>query len=139
MKRLIILIAMASLMGCATSNPNYQAYLQAAGKPLVQVDVTEDGKIKSFVVGNPFVQQEKDHPGWRVAEKAVGALGIVGGIWVAGQSLGNIVSEVGKNSGHNTTITNMGEGNVGNGSGFTGNVPTTTTIITDDHSVIPVP
>ena len=130
MKKFLLLIVLLTLVaGCATMNPNYQAYLAAAGKPLVQVDVDENGKIKSFIVGNPYLQQEKDHPAWRVAGQAIGALGMVGGIWVAGQSLGNIVSEVGKNSGHNMTMQNSGSWNIGTGSGQTGNITTSTETI----------
>ena len=130
MKKLLVLIVLLVMVGCTTMNPNYAAYLKEASQPLVRVDVDENGKIKSFVVGNPYVQQEKDHPAWRVAGQAIGALGMVGGIWVAGQSLGNIVSEVGKNSGHNMTMQNSGSGNIGTGSGQTGNISTFTETIT---------
>ena len=87
MKRYLLLaVSTALLIGCATTqNPNYMAYIAAAQRPLVQVDVDEQGRVKSFTVGNPFVQQEKDHPGWRVADRAVGVVGVVGGIWAAGE------------------------------------------------------
>jgi hypothetical protein len=118
-----------SLTACATTGRdlNYQAYIAAASKPLVEVKVDPDsGKVLGFVVGNPFLQQQAEHPAWRVAEKVVGVAGIVGGVWVAGQAVGNIASEIGKNAGHNVTLTN-GAGNLSTGGGKAGNYSSVST------------
>lgn len=150
MKKLLVLLLLLS--GCAsTMNPSYQAYIQAASRPLVQVDVDEQGRVKSFIVGNPFVQQEKDHAGWRVAERAVGVVGVVGGIWAAGEFImkpmfstfgsfanaPNSITTTTTNTNTNTTIGQSGTGHSAViGSGSISNATATPTIVTQPPPVI---
>ena len=133
-------------MGCAgnrTLDPNYLAYsqnvqaqvqAQAKQPPLIDLSVSADGKIEGLKVYVPpeniNVEQYRrpaPHPGWALATKAVGVLGVLGGIYLAGQALEGIVEA----SGSTTTTTNYT--NSGNEVG--GDMTTTTIDMNTTNSV----
>ena len=107
MKKIILLFLILPLAGCSllrppAADPNYAAYartmqvqFQAAREPLVNIQLSDEGKITGIVVNQPAqliqVQQKKDHPGYRLAGSVVKMAGIVGSIFMVGESLEGVI------------------------------------------------
>jgi len=134
---LITLLAFLS-MGCATPLA-YTQYLDAKKtqiaaerKPLIELTLDKDGKLASLAVypapQQIDIQQEKDHPGYAVANSLIKMSGFVAGIF----AIGNVVEKVGDAAQGTTTNINSANdnssntGNLDQSYGITDTVTTTT-------------
>lgn len=126
LRRLVILMLIAAFSslpfyGCGSRrvDANYAAYMETykafasrEQKPLVDVQVDNNGKIKGFKMYErqqiPRIQQKQAGPGWRLVGGALRIAGIFGSIWAVGHSLDNIVESVSRSAGGNISI---GDGN----------------------------
>lgn len=143
MKRFLILIlAVFAMAGCASREYKeaqlryYSAQAEAMKadakqkeQPLVHIEMGDDGKLKTLVVGRqgggqtaPTMVMPQD-PNVEIVRSITSGIVTVGSIVAGGRAAGNLVeavgSVVGKVSGPTTTTTTN----------------TTTTTTTDDHSV----
>lgn len=102
MKKLIVMIMILVFMtGCATSG-GYEMYLKTkesqitmARQPLVDLTITEDGKIGSIKMFSPppliKIEQERTHPGWAAFSGVIKICGIAGAIWATGDAVSSII------------------------------------------------
>lgn len=108
-KILIVMLCVAffssgcsTLMGAKELDPDYAAYaqtmqvqFQAARDPLVNIQLSDEGKITGIVVNQPTqfiqVQQKKDHPGYALAGSVVKVAGVVGSIFAVGDALEGVI------------------------------------------------
>jgi len=108
---LIVTFSSISFYGCGSRrvDANYSAYMETykafanrEQKPLVDVQVDANGKIKGFKMYErqqmPRIAQKQAHPGWRLVGGALKIAGIFGSIWAVGHSMENIVEAVGNNA-----------------------------------------
>ena len=147
---MIVCVAFVGMLfgGCAGNrmlDPNYLAYvqtvqnqqnLQAQQPPLVDLKVDDEGKIEGLKV---FVPPEKitpqqyrrpaAHPAWKLAGKALGVVGTLGGIYLAGQALEGIL-EAGTG---NTTNNSWGDGSGNHVGGDMSTVDVTNTNTVSGH------
>jgi len=125
-KRLVVLMIITAFFslpfyGCGSRrvDANYAAYMETykafaakEQKPLVDVQVDKDGKIKGFKMYErqqiPRIQQKQMSPAWRLVGGALKIAGVFGSIWAVGHSLDNIVESVSRSAGGNI---NIGDGN----------------------------
>jgi len=140
MKKIFSLITMLAFfsMGCATPQA-YNSYLDAKKaqiaaerKPLIELALDKDGKLASLAVypapQQIDIQQEKDHPGYAVANSLIKMSGFVAGIF----AIGNVVEKVGDAAQGTTTNINSANdnssntGNLDQSYGITDTVTTTT-------------
>ena len=116
---LITLIAFFS-MGCATPQAynNYldakKAQIAAERKPLIELALDKDGKLASLAVypapQQIDIQQEKDHPGWAVANTFIRVCGWFGIAWNIKEGVVEL-AEAGKG---NSTYINSANNNSSN-------------------------
>lgn len=153
------LFVLTGFTGCAarqaqTLDANYAAYVAALQayankehKPMLDLELDEEGKVKGLKVWKeppPLnIQQVKDsapHPGWKVLNSLVRVGGVVGGIWAAGDAMEGIISAI-PAGGNNYTF---GSNNGGDGSAtltdsmnsatFSGNITGDTQLWPSDRS-----
>jgi hypothetical protein len=128
---IVLSLSLLLFTGCASTgaqsvDANYAAYVAAVQaysnvehKPMVDLELTEDGKVKGIKVWKerpPLnIAQKKDpapHPGWKVLNSVVRVGGIIGGIWAAGEAMEGLVEAIPAGGNH----TNIGSYNGADGS-----------------------
>lgn len=140
-KNLALFLALAiALPGCATGS--YENYLKANAaairevyanqKPMVRItaikgmQITGLDSIEVFApMSMPNIQQERPNEWAAVAGSALGVLGTVGGVWVAGANANNLAATVGASSNYGYSFSQP-----------PGAVTTTSTVITDSYNPI---
>jgi len=113
----VITFSSVTLFGCASRHvdADYAAYTEAykafatkEQKPLVDVTIGTDGKIRGFKLYErqpmPRIAQRQPSPMWGLASKALGVAGVATSIWLGGKALENIVDSVASHSGGNIAI-----------------------------------
>lgn len=124
-----LLLFSATLTGCANKGGQANVIVPT---PIVDRTYTEDGKIKSEKIYSGQQQQQKSHPGWSIGMAVVKAASTAFGVYALAGAFSDVVVEVAKNSGNNTTITNTTTAS-GSDSTIT-STPTTTITNTDTNT-----
>jgi hypothetical protein len=127
----------------ATHTISSAGYYEAAKQPLVDISLPSPDPLNPYhIVLNREVkpmapEQIKDSEWTGPINGLISAAGMVGGIWAAGDAMGNIMENAGHNTTTNTettTIDNEGDGTVS----YTGDTTTTTetTTVSTDMSEV---
>jgi len=130
----VVILSLFVLSGCVTTgqpilDPNYAAYVQTIQayanreqQPMVDIELTEDGKLKAFKVykDNPIPRIEQARPkppspGWKIANTAMRMLGWFGLGWVITDGLTDIVNSISGQGQMGPVIGSYNGGDVGVG------------------------